>query len=123
MEPDLFAENHIFSVTELTRDIKRILEDSFPSVWVEGEISTLRIPQSGHMYFTLKDDKAQLKCVFFRGGNANLNFKLEDGLACVVFGRVSIYEQSGQYQLYVQKIEPKGKGALQLAFEQLKKKL
>ncbi len=123
MDNTLFPEEHVYSVTELTREIKDILEDSFPAVWVEGEISTLRTPQSGHMYFTLKDEKAQLKCVFFRRANANLNFRMEDGLACVVFGRIGVYEPSGQYQLYVQRIEPKGKGALQLAFEQLKKKL
>ncbi|MBI4845649.1 MAG: exodeoxyribonuclease VII large subunit [Candidatus Omnitrophica bacterium] len=120
---NLFEDKHIFSVCELTRDIHRILEDNFPAVWVEGEISTLRIPQSGHIYFTLKDEKAQLKCVFFKRANSNLNFKLEEGLSCILFGRVSVYDQGGQYQLYVEKIEPRGKGALQLAFEQLKNKL
>ena len=63
---DLFTDKHIFSVSELTRDIRDLLEDGFPAIWVEGEISTLRIPQSRHMYFTLKDEKAQLKCVFFK---------------------------------------------------------
>ena len=120
---DLFSERHIFTVSELTRDIRGIIEDSFPSVWVEGELSTLRTPQSGHIYFTLKDDKAQLKCVFFKRENMRLDFALEEGLSCVLFGRVSVYDAAGQYQLYVEKIEPRGKGALQLAFEQLKKKL
>ncbi|MFH1460377.1 MAG: exodeoxyribonuclease VII large subunit [Candidatus Omnitrophota bacterium] len=120
---DLFTERHVYKVSELTQDVRKILEDSFPSVWVEGEISTVRTPQSGHMYFTLKDDKAQLKCVFFRNASLNLNFKIEEGLSCIIFGRISVYDASGQYQLYVQKIEPKGKGALQLAFEQLKNKL
>ncbi|MBU0634118.1 MAG: exodeoxyribonuclease VII large subunit [Candidatus Omnitrophica bacterium] len=119
----LSEEKYIYTVSEITRDIRKILEDSFPNVWVEGEISTLRLPHSGHIYFTLKDEKAQLKCVFFRADNNKLNFKLEEGIACCIFGRVSVYEQGGQYQLYVKKIEPKGKGALQLAFEQLKKKL
>ena len=125
MANDLFsqADKHIYKVSELTRDIRMILEDSFPNIWVEGEISTLRTPQSGHIYFTLKDEKAQLKCVFFRRDNINLNFKLEEGLACIIYGRISVYDQGGQYQLYVKKIEPRGKGALQLAFEQLKKKL
>ncbi|MFH2138993.1 MAG: exodeoxyribonuclease VII large subunit [Candidatus Omnitrophota bacterium] len=120
---DLFADKHVFKVSELTRDIRMILEDNFPRVWVEGEISTLSIPQSGHIYFTLKDDKAQIKCVFFKGANTSLDFKMEDGLACILFGRVSVYDQRGQYQFYVERAEPKGKGALQLAFEQLKKRL
>ncbi len=120
---NLFTDKHIYSVSELTSDLRKILEDSFPNLWVEGEISTLRIPQSGHMYFTLKDEKAQLKCVFFKRANMNLNFKLEEGLSCIISGRISVYDQAGQYQLYVEKIEPKGKGALGLAFEQLKKKL
>ncbi len=120
---DLFSEQHVFTVSELTRDIRSILEDSFPHVWVEGEISTLRLPQSGHIYFTLKDDKAQLKCVFFKRANMRLDFTLEEGLSCILCGRISVYDTAGQYQLYVEKIEPRGKGALQLAFEQLKKKL
>lgn len=120
---DLFQEKHIFSVFELTRDIKEILRDSFPNIWVKGEISTLRLPQSGHIYFTLKDDKAQLKCVFFRNANMYIKFKLEEGMECILSGRIDVYEQSGQYQLYVETIQPLGKGALQLAFEQLKKKL
>jgi len=125
MTNDLFSKSdkHIYKVSELTRDIRMILEDSFPNIWVEGQVSTLRMPQSGHIYFTLKDEKAQLKCVFFRRDNMNLNFKLEEGLACIISGRISVYDQGGQYQLYVKKIEPQGKGALQLAFEQLKNKL
>ena len=120
---DLFSEKHIYSVAEITRDIREILEDSFPQIWVKGEISTLRIPQSGHMYFTLKDEKAQIKCVFFKNANMRLKFKLEEGTECVLSGRISLYDQSGQYQLYVNSAEPLGKGSLQLAFEQLKKKL
>lgn len=120
---NFFSERHIYTVSELTRNLRLILEDSFPCVWVEGEISNLRLPQSGHIYFTLKDEKAQLKCVFFKNANTYLDFKLEDGLSCIIFGRISVYEREGQYQLYVERLEPKGKGALQLAFEQLKKKL
>jgi exodeoxyribonuclease VII large subunit len=120
---DLFAEKHIYTVSEITRNIRELLEDSFPQVWIKGEISTLRIPQSGHMYFTLKDEKAQIKCVFFKNSSARLNFKLEEGMECILSGRISLYEQSGQYQLYVNNAEPLGKGSLQLAFEQLKKKL
>lgn len=120
---NLFQDKQIYSVSELTKDIREILSDSFPNVWVKGEISTLRIPQSGHMYFTLKDKNAQLKCVFFRGANMKLQFKLEEGMECILLGRISVYDQSGQYQLYVESVEPMGKGALQQAFEQLKKKL
>jgi len=120
---DLFTEKHIYSVSELTREIREIMEDSFPSIWVQGEISTLRTPQSGHIYFTLKDEKSQLRCVFFRNANLRLKFKLEEGMECVIFGRISVYDASGQYQLYVENAEPLGKGALQQAFEQLKKKL
>ena len=124
MSTDLFSsERHVYNVSELNREVRQLLEDGFSAVWVEGEISNLSMPRSGHIYFTLKDDKAQLRCAFFKTANASLDFNLEDGLGCVVFGRVSLYEQAGQYQLYVQRIEPRGKGALQLAFEQLKKKL
>ncbi|MFH1062305.1 MAG: exodeoxyribonuclease VII large subunit [Candidatus Omnitrophota bacterium] len=120
---DLFKEKTIYTVAELTRNIREILEDSFPQVWIKGEVSTLRTPQSGHMYFTLKDEKAQLKCVFFKNASSRLNFKLEEGMECVCSGRISLYDQSGQYQLYVNTVEPLGKGSLQLAYEQLKKKL
>lgn len=119
----LFEDKHIYSVSELTKDIREILADSFPHVWVKGEVSTLRLPQSGHMYFTLKDKNAQLKCVFFRGANMKLKFKLEEGMECIMLGRISVYDQSGQYQLYVESVEPVGKGAMLQAFEQLKKKL
>ncbi len=120
---DLFKEKIIHTVAEITRNIRGILEDNFPQVWIKGEVSTLRTPQSGHMYFTLKDDKAQLKCVFFKNASMRLNFKLEEGMECICSGRISLYDQSGQYQLYVNNVEPLGKGSLQLAYEQLKKKL
>jgi exodeoxyribonuclease VII large subunit len=116
-------EKRIFSVSELTRDIKILLEDNFSEVWVEGEISNLSLPSSGHVYFTLKDENAQLKSVIFRNVNSSLRFKLEDGMKVVCFGRIGVYEKSGQYQLYVEKLEPKGIGALQMAFQQLKEKL
>lgn len=114
---------YIYTVSELTRNIKVILEDSFPNVWVEGEISNFRIPNSGHMYFTLKDKSSQLQCVFFKMDNQNLRFEIKDGLSVVCFGRISVYERQGIYQLYIEKLEPKGVGALQFAFEQLKEKL
>ncbi|MCG2712175.1 MAG: exodeoxyribonuclease VII large subunit [Candidatus Omnitrophica bacterium] len=120
---NLFEDKHIYSVTDLTKDIRELLTDSFPNVWVKGEVSTLRLPQSGHMYFTLKDKNAQLKCVFFRNANMKLKFKIEEGMECILLGRISVYDQSGQYQLYVESVEPVGKGAMLQAFEQLKKKL
>ena len=116
-------ERRVWTVTELTRSIKSILEKSFPEVWVEGEVSNLRIPSSGHMYFTLKDEGAELHAVMFRGLNQYLKFKMEDGLMVVALGTISVYQRRGEYQLVAEKLEPRGLGALQLAFEQLKKKL
>jgi exodeoxyribonuclease VII large subunit len=92
-------------------------------VWVEGEISNLRTPGSGHSYFTLKDEGAQLSAVLFRGRGRRVRFDLEDGMQVLVFGGLDVYAARGQYQLVVEMMEPKGLGALQLAFEQLKRKL
>jgi len=116
-------KEHIYTVSELTRSIRLLLEKNFPSVWVEGEISNLRRPISGHIYLTLKDKNSQLSGVIFRGVNQSLKFELKDGLAVTCFGRIGVYERSGQYQLYIEKLEPRGVGALQLAFQQLKDKL
>ncbi|NOX97065.1 MAG: exodeoxyribonuclease VII large subunit [Nitrospirae bacterium] len=116
-------ERHVYTIGELTRNIKQVLEEEFPAVWVEGEVSNLRIPSSGHMYFTLKDESAELHAVMFKGLNQYLRFKLENGLKVVAFGQVSVYQRRGEYQLVVEKLEPRGLGALQLAFEQLKKRL
>ncbi|HET7853654.1 MAG TPA: exodeoxyribonuclease VII large subunit [Candidatus Methylomirabilis sp.] len=113
----------IYSVSELTAELKILLEDSFTGIWVEGEISNFKHHTSGHMYFTLKDDRGQLRAVMFRGSNRGLQFRPEDGLAVIVFGNVTIYEARGDYQVYVEHMEPKGLGALQLAFEQLKTRL
>ncbi|HXJ82103.1 MAG TPA: exodeoxyribonuclease VII large subunit [Candidatus Methylomirabilis sp.] len=117
------AERPVFTVSELTARIKGRLEDAFPALWVEGEISNLRSPSSGHAYFTLKDDLAQLRCVLFRNRGRRVRFALEDGLQVLVFGGLEVYAARGEYQLVAELIEPKGLGALQLAFEQLKKKL
>jgi exodeoxyribonuclease VII large subunit len=103
--------------------IKAQLEDQFPAVWVEGEISNLRTPSSGHAYFTLKDDGAQLRCVLFRGRGRRVAFQPEDGMQVLAFGGLDVYLARGEYQLVVELLEPKGVGALQLAFEQLKRKL
>ncbi len=116
-------KSHIITVTQLTAQIKDLLEGSFPDVWVEGEISNLSIPQSGHSYFTLKDQQSQVRAVLFRSSQRFLKFTLQHGIQVVCRGRVGVYEPRGEYQLILEYIEPKGIGALQLAFEQLKAKL
>jgi exodeoxyribonuclease VII large subunit len=113
----------VLTVTDLTRRVKDLLEEKFPAVWVEGEISNFRSPSSGHVYFTLKDANAQLAVVLFRGVAAKTGFALKDGLQVIAFGDVSVYERSGQYQLVARQLLPKGLGALQLAFEELKQRL
>jgi len=114
---------HILTVNQLTIQIKSLLEGNFPDLWVEGEISNLTIPQSGHAYFTLKDEHSQIRSVLFRSSQRFLKFTLQHGMQVICRGRVSVYEQRGEYQLIVDYIEPKGVGALQMAFEQLKAKL
>ena len=113
----------IYTVKSLTRSIREIIESKFPAVWVEGEISSFKNHHSGHMYFNLKDDEAILKVAFFSRFNRGLKFELKDGQQVLCFGKISVYETRGDYQLYLEKIEPKGLGALQLAFLQLKEKL
>lgn len=113
----------ILTVSEITQQIKEHLEGKFSEVWVTGEVSNFRVPPSGHQYFVLKDDKAQMRGVMFRGMNSKLKFVPEDGLEVLCFGTLSVYETRGEYQLIIRHMEPKGIGALQLAFEQLKKKL
>ena len=117
------SERVVCTVSELAMRIKAQLEDQFPAVWVEGEISNLRTPSSGHAYFTLKDDGAQLRCVLFRGRGRRVAFQPEDGMQVLAFGGLDVYLARGEYQLVVELLEPKGVGALQLAFEQLKRKL
>ena len=113
----------IFSVSQLTQEIKNILENNFYYVWVEGEISNTRSPISGHIYFTLKDEGAQVKAVIFRGQSRGIKFKLTDGIHVICRGMVSVYKERGEYQLILDRIEPKGVGAQQLALQQLKEKL
>ncbi len=117
------SKTHILSVTQLTSQIKNILEGSFPDVWVEGEISNLSLPQSGHAYLTLKDEQSQIRAVLFRSSLRLLKFDLEHGMQVTCRGRVGVYEPRGEYQLILEYVEPKGVGALQLAFEQLKARL
>jgi len=114
---------YILTVSELTKEIKDILELKFFNIWIEGEISNLRIPPSGHIYFTLKDDFSQIRAVLFKMQARTLRFVLQDGLHVVCRGRVSVYERRGEYQLILEEVEPKGIGALQLAFLQLKDRL
>lgn len=117
------VEKRILTVSQLTAEIKDILESSFDEVWVEGEISNLRRPPSGHLYFTLKDEKSQIRGVLFKMQSRYLRFELEDGQHVICWGRVGIYEKRGEYQLILDYVEPKGIGSLQLAFEQLKGRL
>jgi exodeoxyribonuclease VII large subunit len=117
------SKSHILTVSQLTAQIKNLLEGAFPEVWVEGELSNLSIPQSGHAYFTLKDEHAQVRAVMFRSSLRFLKFTLQHGIQVLCRGRVSVYDPRGEYQLILDYIEPKGIGALQLAFEQLKARL
>ncbi len=117
------ANKTIYTVSELNRRIKQRLESDFPMIWITGEISNLRRPPSGHLYFTLKDSKSHLSAVMFKGQARRLTARPDDGLAILGMGRVSVYEPRGIYQLIIEYMEPKGLGDLQLAFEQLKKRL
>jgi len=116
-------EPRVFTVSDLVRGVARTVEARFGMVWVEGEISNFSAPRSGHLYFTLKDAEAQLPSVMFRSSAERLKFAPHDGLVVRARGRCSIFEAQGKFQLYVDALEPAGLGALQLAFEQLKKKL
>jgi exodeoxyribonuclease VII large subunit len=120
---NLQPSRQILTVSELTARIRVLIEGQFPDLWVEGEVSNFRQAQSGHLYFTLKDERSQVRCVCFRNEARLLKFRPEDGLHITVRGVLSVYEARGEYQIYVQHIEPVGRGALQLAFEQLKKRL
>ena len=113
----------IFSVSELSQGIKNLLEREYADVWVTGEVSNFRAAASGHLYFTLKDATAQLRAVCFRNQARYLKFKPQDGISVIARGHLSVYEARGEYQLYVEYLEPAGLGALQIAFEQLKQKL
>jgi exodeoxyribonuclease VII large subunit len=120
---NLQPERRVYTVADLTFRIRDLLAKNFTDVIVQGEISNCRPAASGHIYFTLKDDRAQIRCVFFKQQQRGMKFRLEDGLKVSVRGTVSVYELRGEYQIYVESLEPLGRGALQLAFEQLKKRL
>jgi exodeoxyribonuclease VII large subunit len=116
-------ERRVWKVRELVASVRGQVEREYPDAWVEGEISNFRAPESGHLYFTLKDGNAQIRVVMFRSSARLLRFRPADGLQVVVRGRVTIYEDRGELQIAAEYIEPKGAGSLQLAFEQLKAKL
>ncbi len=118
------SEVKIYTVSEITKRINGVLENNFSSIWIEGEVSNYKKhPISGHVYLTLKDEHAQLRCMIYKDIGKSIKFELKDGLKILCFGRIGVYQIWGQYQLYIEKIEPQGYGALQLAFEQLKEKL
>jgi len=113
----------VMTVSELTRRLQEVLEERFPAVWVEGEISNFRLYGSGHAYFTLKDADSQIRAVLFRNRGRRIKFEPADGLHVMAFGSIEVYAQRGEYQMVIELLEPKGLGALQLAFEQLKTRL
>ena len=121
--PEPAPARRVLTVSQLTQRIRVLLEEAFVEVWVEGELSNCRVWNTGHMYFTLKDGGAQIKGVMFRSALRYLRFRPEDGLRVVARGRVSVYDPKGEYQLVCEHLEPEGLGALQLAFEQLKRRL
>lgn len=113
----------VLTVTQLTREIREVLEGHIGSVWVEGEISNHRLQSSGHQYFTLKDSGSQVSCVMFRGSATRSGVRLTDGAQVQIYGEISVYEPRGQYQMVVKQVQLKGQGSLQARFEALKKKL
>ena len=123
LQLNLQAERRIYTVSDLTARIRDLLSKNFTDIVVQGEISNCRPATSGHIYFTLKDERAQIRCVFFKQQQRGMKFRPEDGMQVMVRGSISVYEARGEYQIYVESLEPVGRGALQLAFEQLKKRL
>lgn len=121
-EPNM-SEPKILSVSEINKAVRSTLEGKFHLLWIQGEISNFKAHSSGHFYFSLKDSKAQINAVMFRGFNQGLKFKPHDGLEVIVRGKITVYEPRGNYQMFCELMEPVGAGALQMAFEQLKKKL
>ena len=120
---ELRPQRQILTVSELNAAIRALLDSEFPDIWVSGEISGAKLATSGHYYFTLKEREAQVRCVAFRSAHRYWKIKPQDGLAVLARGRLDVYEARGEYQLLVEMLEPQGFGALQLAFEQLKRKL
>lgn len=123
MHDDKPSARRVYRVSELTRRIRGVLEETFEEVWLEGEISNFTAHRSGHFYFSLKDSEAQISCVMWRGRNLSMVFRPADGMKVVAFGRITVYEQGGRYQFDVMQLRPAGIGDLQAAFEALKRKL
>src|SRR6266481_7976664 len=129
MSQPLFAslfdetERRPLTVSELTESVRKAIEARFPSVWVEGEISNFKAHSSGHWYFTIKDEGAQLRAKCFRSANSRIRFRPKDGLHVRARGRLTVYETRGEYELIVEALDPVGAGALQVAFEQLRDRL
>ena len=121
--PSADVRSPVYTVSRLNRSVRSILESELGQVWVQGELSNCSRPASGHLYFTLKDDKAQLRCAMFRSDNSRLSFAPADGMGVLACGRVSLYEARGNYQLIVDTLKPAGAGELHLAYERLKQKL
>lgn len=117
------GDRKVLSVTQLNRDAKRLLEGQFGQVWVQGELSNLARPQSGHWYFSLKDSKAQIRCAMFRNRNSLLRFKPQEGQEVIARGRISLYEGRGDFQMIVDNLQPAGEGAMQAELERLRQKL
>src|SRR4029079_4068591 len=113
----------VMTVSQLTGILRTSIESQFTDLWLEGEVSNLRMPGSGHVYCTLKDEFSQIRAVLFRSSALRLKFTLQEGMCIIVRGRLTVYELRGEYQIVMDSIEPKGVGALQLAFEQLKARL
>ncbi len=120
---NMFTEKIILTVSRLTSILKDLLVENFGQVWVEGDVSNPSFPASGHIYFTLKDHGAILRCVMFRSSAKSLKFRIEEGMSLIIRGHVSVYDQRGEYQLITEYAEPKGAGAMQVAFIQLKERM
>ena len=116
-------DQKIFTVAEINEEVAAVLGDSFDEVWVKGEISRIVRPASGHLYFTLKDENAQVRCAMFKGFNQHLNIELKDGDEVIVKSRISFYQARGDYQLIIEDVSLAGLGELQRQFEKLKNKL
>src|ERR1043165_6383694 len=117
------TERRPLSVSELTAQVRGTLENRFSNVWVEGEISNFKAAQSGHWYFTIKDEWSQLRSTCFRGVNTRIRFRPSDGLQVRARGRITVYEPRGEYELMVEALDPVGAGALRVAFEQMRERL
>ncbi|MFQ3675231.1 MAG: exodeoxyribonuclease VII large subunit, partial [Endomicrobiia bacterium] len=119
----MIDEKNVLTVTQLNTILKNLLEESFREIYVEGEVSNFKEYSSGHQYFSLKDNVSQIQCIIFRDVNKNFKFKINDGMKIICYGRIDLYLPRGEHRFIIYDVIPKGIGALQLAFEQLKKKL